>query len=116
MTTNGNPSIDLDEFPDESIGEAVWLGGVRMVVSPAAGRLRHLPPEHLVGGMEWVASGQPIAVVEHGRTSTEIRSPVDGKVTGFMVRDGEPVMVGQPVVWLERGKRPEADAGPRTTR
>jgi biotin carboxyl carrier protein len=103
----GHPTSELEQALDGSLGESVWLGGVRMVVSPAAGRLRHLPPVHLHEGVEWVTAGQPFAVVEKAGKVTEIRSTVEGKVTGFMVRDGEPVAVGQPVVWLEIGKRPE---------
>ncbi len=110
MTDDATPTAHLDEVHDESFGESVWLGGVRMVVSPSAGRLRHLPPEHLIDGIEWVTAGQPFAVVEQAGRVTEIKSPVEGKVTGFMVRDGEPVVVGQPVVWLEMGKRPDQDA------
>jgi biotin carboxyl carrier protein len=107
MTGEGNPATHVDEIFDESIGESIWLGGVRMVVSPAAGRFRHLPPVDLHDGVEWVTPGQAIAVVEQAGTVAEIRSPIEARVTGFMVRAGEPVMVGQPVVWLEHATRGE---------
>lgn len=116
MTTEGNPATHVHDIPSESLGESIGLGGVRMVVSPATGRLRHLPPVHLIEGVEWVTTGQPIAVVEQGGKSTEIKSPIEGRVTGFMVRDGEPVMTGQPVVWLEMSARPESGTGRRAKR
>lgn len=106
MSGGTSSGAHVHDLPAESMGEAVGLGGVRMVVAPVAGRFRHLPPVHLIDGVEWVSTGQPIAVVEQAGKPSEIRSPVEGKVTGFLVRDGEPVMLGQPVVWLERSRRP----------
>jgi biotin carboxyl carrier protein len=113
MTAEANPATHDPDMLTESIGESVGLGGIRMVVSPVAGRLRHLPPVHLDEGMEWVTVGQPIAVVEQAGKATELKSPVEGKVTGFLVRDGEPVMVGQPVVWLEPVARTKPPRGGR---
>jgi multidrug efflux pump subunit AcrA (membrane-fusion protein) len=44
-------------------------------------------------------------VVEQGRESLEVRSPIDARVSGILVRDGEPVALGQPLVWLEEAPR-----------
>ena len=85
-------------------GESVGLA-VRLLVSPGAGRLRHLPPVEFHDGAEWVSAGQCVALVEQGRGSVEVRSPIDARVAGILVRDGEPVAHGQPLVWLEEAPR-----------
>jgi biotin carboxyl carrier protein len=79
--------------------------GFRLLVSPAAGRLRHLPPTQFHQGDEWVSAGQTVAVVEKGALSIEVRCPVDARVAGMLVRDGEPVAQGQPIVWLDDSAR-----------
>jgi biotin carboxyl carrier protein len=92
------------------VGESVGLG-VRLVVSPAAGRLRHLPPARFEAGKEWVSRGQAVALVENGSVSIEVRSPIEGRLAGVLVRDGEPVAAGQPLVWLDDSPiRPAAES------
>jgi len=91
------------------VGEWNGLIGVRMLVAPAAGRLKHLPPETFHEGHEWVTKGQVVAVIEQGSTKAEVRSPVEGRVSGFLARDGEPVAAGQPIAWLEVGTLREVD-------
>jgi biotin carboxyl carrier protein len=76
----------------------------RLVVAPAPGRLRHLPPSAFHDGHEWVDRGQVLAFVEQGSTAVEVRSPVEGRLAGVLVRDGEPVLRGQPLVWLDEGR------------
>jgi biotin carboxyl carrier protein len=90
-----------DDHVHHPIGEWNGLAGVRMLVAPTAGRLRHLPPEYFHDGHEWVTKEQVVAVVEQGATRAEVRSPVEGRVSGFLARDGEPVAAGQPIAWLE---------------
>jgi biotin carboxyl carrier protein len=92
-----------------SLGESVGLG-VRLLVAPASGRLRHLPPSQVHGGEEWVSAGQPVALIEQGSASVEVQSPIDARVAGVLVRDGEPVMKGQPLVWLDEAPRRTAPA------
>jgi biotin carboxyl carrier protein len=94
---------------DSSVGESLGLP-VRLVVSPAGGRLRLLPPSRFHAGEEWVTAGQRIALVENGPVVHEVRSPSDARVAGVLVRDGEPVAPGQPLVWLDETAR-----APRTT-
>jgi acetyl-CoA carboxylase biotin carboxyl carrier protein len=91
------------EISPDSMGESGVGFGFRLIVAPVAGRLRHLPPARFHQGEEWVSAGQPVALVEHGTASHEVRSPIEGKVAGVLVRDGEPVQAGQPVVWLMPG-------------
>jgi len=99
MMAQTTPRPALHEVT-ESMGEA---GGFafRLAVSPAPGRMRHLPPVDFVDGVEWVTAGQPVAVIEQGSSSVEVRSPIDARVAGILVRDGEPVLAGQPLVWLD---------------
>jgi acetyl-CoA carboxylase biotin carboxyl carrier protein len=81
--------------------------GFRVIVAPATGKMRHLPPAHFHDGDEMVASGQAVALIEQGELEIPVVSPVAGRVAGVLVRDGEPVLKGQPIVWLYE------QAGPR---
>jgi biotin carboxyl carrier protein len=101
------PIADISAHP---IGESGGLA-FRLLVSPAAGRMRHLPPVRFEDGVEWVEAGQPVAVIEQGNSAVEVRSPIDGRVAGILVRDGEPVMPGQPLVWLDEAPRPSSSSG-----
>jgi biotin carboxyl carrier protein len=76
----------------------VWL---RVIVAPRTGRVRLLPPVRFLDGHEWVHLGQPVARVEHGVESTEVVSPVEGRVTSVLAVEGEPVVAGQPVMAIE---------------
>ncbi len=87
-----------------SLGESVGLG-MRLVVSPAAGRLRLLPATRFHGGEEWVSAGQAVAHVENGPVVSEVRAVREARVAGVLVRDGEPVLQGQPLVWLDETAR-----------
>jgi biotin carboxyl carrier protein len=94
-------AVTEDPLPDaDHLGEPGGFG-FRLIVAPAAGRLRHLPPARFHEGDEWVVPGQAIAVVEQGSVAVKVESPVGGRVAGVLVRDGEPVFRGQPVVWLD---------------
>src|SRR5207247_6493518 len=61
--------------PDEGSGESVGLP-ITLIVSPANGRLRVLPPVRFRGGREWVEAGQPVGRVEHGGSTADILAPV----------------------------------------
>jgi biotin carboxyl carrier protein len=97
-----------------SVGESVGLP-MRLVISPAAGRLRLLPPSEFQDGDEWVTGGQAVAEVSNGRVVHTVTAPHDARVAGVMVRDGEPVAQGQPLVWLdETARRPRRTEGDGT--
>ncbi len=106
----GDPVSDVhgDAEHHGGYGESVALGLFRMLVAPVAGRLRHLPPAEFHDGEEWVSPGQAVAVVDHGGRTHEVRSPIDARVAGMLVRNGEPVIQGQPIVWLEEIPRPRS--------
>jgi len=89
-------------------GESVGLP-MRIVVSPAPGRLRLLPAVQFHDGHEWVSAGQGVAEVANGPNIHLVVAPHDARVAGVMVRDGEPVAQGQPLLWLdETARRPPA--------
>ena len=104
MKVQSGPRSVPSEISPDSMGESAGVFGFFLVVSPVAGRLRHLPPARFHDGQEWVSAGQAVAVVEQGTVSVEVKSPFDAKVAGVLVRDGEPVQPGQPLVWLEGGR------------
>jgi biotin carboxyl carrier protein len=85
----------------EAMGERGAFG-FRLLVSPISGRLRHLPPADFRVGHEWVSAGQAVAVVEQGANAVEVRSPIEARVGRMLASDGEPVVQGQPLVWLEQ--------------
>jgi biotin carboxyl carrier protein len=93
------------EIPPDSMGESLGLP-VRLVVSPAGGRLRLMPPAQFHDGHEWVLAGQALAVVESGQATHEVRATRAARIAGVLVRDGEPVAPGQPLVWLDETVRP----------
>jgi biotin carboxyl carrier protein len=97
-----------------SVGESVGLP-MRLVISPAAGRLRLLPASEFQDGDEWVTAGQAIAEVSNGPVVHTVTAPHDARVAGVMVREGEPVAQGQPLVWLdETARRPRRQKGGET--
>lgn len=108
MSASANSHHPSDDH-GHPVGEWNGLIGVRMLVAPAAGRLKHLPPETFHDGHEWVTKGQVVAIIEQGSARAEVRSPVEGRVSGFLARDGEPVAAGQPIAWLEVGTLREMD-------
>ena len=104
MRVQTGPRSGASDIPPDSMGESAGAFGFFLVVAPAAGRMKHLPPVRFVDGQEWVSAGQPVALIEQGATSIEVKSPMDAIVAGILVRDGEPVQPGQPLVWLEGGR------------
>ncbi len=99
------PGDEAAEGATHRIGEHAPLA-FRLVVSPVAGRLRLLPAVRFEGGVEWVSAGQPLAVVESGPTNHQVLAPAEARLAGVLVRDGEPVARGQPLVWLEEAPGP----------
>ncbi len=93
------------EIPPDSMGESLGLP-VRLVVAPAGGRLRLMPPAQFHDGQEWVLAGQTLAVVESAQATHQVRATRAARIAGVLVRDGEPVAPGQPLVWLDETVRP----------
>jgi len=91
-------------------GESVGLP-MRLVVSPAPGRLRLLPAAQFHDGHEWVSAGQAVAEVSNGPEIHPVIAPHDARVAGVMVREGEPVAQGQPLLWLDETARRPSEPG-----
>ncbi|HEX2088390.1 MAG TPA: biotin/lipoyl-containing protein [Actinomycetota bacterium] len=74
---------------------------LRLVITPAAGRVRLLPPRRFLEGREIVEAGQPLARLEQGHRHTVIRTPVNGSVSSVLAIEGEPVVPNQPLFAIE---------------
>ena len=72
-----------------------------LVVTPAAGRIRFLPPLRFERGREVVEPGQPVARLEQGERNTVVRAQVGGTVASVLAIEGEPVRAGQPLFAIE---------------
>jgi biotin carboxyl carrier protein len=72
-----------------------------LVVTPAAGRIRLLPPRRFHAGKEVFEAGQPVARLEQGERNTLVRAPVGGTVASVLAIEGEPVRPGQPLFAIE---------------
>ncbi len=73
----------------------------RLVVAPAVGRLRLLPPRRFVRGVEVVEAGQPLARIEISGTDVLVLAPVSGRVTAVLGLDGQPIRSGDAVMSIE---------------
>ena len=73
----------------------------RLVVSPCGGRLRFLPPQRFVDGVEVVERGQPVALLTMGPSEVVVRAPIGGRVTEILGLEGQPVAVGQPLLVIQ---------------
>ncbi len=71
----------------------------RVIVAPAEGRFRPVPPDDSVD----VVEEQVIGFVESPNQSTPVRSPFRGVLMGTLAHAGERVREGQPVAWLRLG-------------
>lgn len=76
-------------------------GGFRLVVAPAVGRLRLLPPMRFERGVEVVDAGQPLARVELSGSDVIVRAPVAGRVTAVIGVEGQPVTEGTVVMSID---------------
>jgi biotin carboxyl carrier protein len=72
----------------------------RVVLAPAVGTFRPLPPETVTCEGEIVDAGQVIGIIESTGASTPVVSVFRGFLMGMMAAAGERVREGQPVAWL----------------
>lgn len=72
----------------------------RVVVAPAAGLFRPLPPETVTAEGELVDAGQVLGLVEDHGSTTRVVSPFRGFLMGMLALPGERLREGQPVAWL----------------
>ena len=74
------------------------MGGLRVVVSPAPGRVQLLPPRGFAGGTEVVDEGQPVAEILTGGRTNPVHVPVGGVVESVLVYHGVLVGSGHPLL------------------
>lgn len=72
----------------------------RLIVAPAGGLFRPLPPETVTTEGEIVAEGQTVGMVSVSGDDVPVRSAFRGWMMGLLAVDGERVREGQPVAWL----------------
>ena len=72
----------------------------RLIVAPAGGLFRPLPPETVTTEGEIVAEGQTVGVVSVSGDEVPVRSAFRGWMMGLLAVEGERVREGQPVAWL----------------
>ena len=72
----------------------------RLIVAPAGGLFRPLPPETVTTEGEIVAEGQTVGVVSVSGDDVPVRSAFRGWMMGLLAVEGERVREGQPVAWL----------------
>lgn len=68
----------------------------RLVLAPAAGRLRHALPDRTE-----VVAGDVVATVDTAGGSHRLVAPRAGRVGGALVGAEQPVAAGDGVVWLD---------------
>jgi multidrug efflux pump subunit AcrA (membrane-fusion protein) len=81
------------------IGEHV-LVPERIILAPAAGLFRPLPPKTVTTEGEIVYEGQSVGIVTSSGTPHDVTSPFSGFLMGILAHPGERVREGQPVAWL----------------
>ena len=72
----------------------------RIVVAPAVGRFRPLPPEIFASEGEWVEVGQALAEITINDVSIPVISPFRGWVMGMLALSGQPVIEGEALFWV----------------
>lgn len=87
--------LDRDHAPGEHL-----LVTERMIVAPAVGIFRPLPPETVTAEGELVEVGQVIGVIEAWGQDHPVHSAFSGFLMGMLASDGERVRAGQPIAWL----------------
>jgi biotin carboxyl carrier protein len=72
----------------------------RLIVSPAGGVFRPLPPEVVTAEGEIVEAGQRVGVVERPLDELTVVSPHSGFLMGLLALPGERVREHQPLAWV----------------
>lgn len=72
----------------------------RVVVAPANGIFRPMPPETITAEGEIVEIDQSVGLVEASGDRVAVESPFRGFLMGMLAESGERVREGQAVAWL----------------
>lgn len=72
----------------------------RVVIAPATGRFRPLPPDVFTSEGEWVSVGTALAEIHTGSQVVKVRSQFAGWVMGMLAIPGQPVTERDPLFWI----------------
>lgn len=72
----------------------------RLIVAPATGRFRALPPETITTEGEWVEVGQRLAEIHNGPQVVPVTSRFRGWLMGMLAMDGQPIRSGEALFWV----------------
>jgi biotin carboxyl carrier protein len=92
-------TITTQTTTHDDLGEQLAMPE-RVVIAPAVGIFRPLPPESVTAEGELVTEGQAIGTIEVVGESRVVHSPFTGFLMGMLASAGERVRKGQPVAWL----------------
>ena len=84
------------------------LPGQRYITSPLVGTFysRSSPTANsFVQVDQWIEEGKVVAIVEAMKVMNEVQSKVRGRVIEVLIRDGQPVEYGTPLLVIEEGER-----------
>ena len=74
----------------------------RLVVAPAFGRVVIAAPMRFTSEGEVVRAGDVLATVHSADRAVEVSAPFDAWLLAFLVRDGERVEPGAPIVHMRK--------------
>lgn len=92
--------LDRLDAPSVAIDSGTVHIRERLIVSPATGRFRALPPETVTAEGEWVEVGQRLAEVHNGPEILPVISNFRGWLMGMLALDGQPVNTGEALFWV----------------
>lgn len=72
----------------------------RVVVSPATGKFKPLPPEIFTTEGEWVQPGQILAQIHSGKSVVPVVCAFSGWMMGMLAVAGQPVDTGDQLFWV----------------
>jgi hypothetical protein len=83
-------------------GEEIRDVQERVIVAPAGGVFRPLPPETVTSEGEIIRSGQSVGIIAASGVDVSVCSAFEGWMMGMMAVEGERVREGQPIAWLRQ--------------
>jgi hypothetical protein len=83
-------------------GEEIREVQERVIVAPAGGVFRTLPPETVTCEGEIIKLGQSVGVITASGDEIDVCSAFEGWMMGMLAVEGERVREGQPIAWLRQ--------------
>ncbi|HEX2049211.1 MAG TPA: biotin/lipoyl-containing protein [Actinomycetota bacterium] len=91
-------------MPDDTITIDEGISAVlreRIVVAPARGRYVPLDDATAPAPGEWVEAGDVVGEIASERGPVPVRSPFSGWLMGVLALRGQPVAVGDALMWID---------------